>query len=346
MRTPLTAGVAFIASFMALFLAGAAQAARVDNLYTALVPVEDRSAEVREEAIGAALAAVLVRVAGSRGAARSPELEPLLDNAASYVQVFRYEAGSDGLYLSVTFDGAALGQAVAGAGVAVWGRERPEVIIWLAIDYGGGQRVLLSSDSDGSVANAIVKAAEARGLPIKFPLMDAQDRQNISFADVWGGFNQTVESASERYQADAILVGRARRRAGRRLGVDWKLYYASAVMASEGGITEGIENAADFFARKFVVGGETSQTDQVQIEIVGIASVADFARVLTHLENLSVVDDVQISTVNGNSFVFDLHLLGSVDKLRGAISLGDVLLESAPPPADVPGQVLRFRTRP
>jgi len=155
-----------------------------------------------------------------------------------------------------------------------------------------------------------------------------------------------VEDASERYQADAILVGRARRRAGRRLGADWKLYYASAVIASDGSITEGIENAADFFARQFVVGGDASQANQIKIEIDGITSVAVFARVLEHLENLSVVEEVQITEVKGERFVFDLALLGSVDQLRRAISLAKVVQESAPAMPDAPGQLLRFQTLP
>lgn len=346
MRTLLAAILVALALWGSPGMWEVAQAARVEGLYSATVSVDDSTTEVRGEALGLALSAVLVRVTGSRDAANDARLQPLLESASAYVQVYRYHSKADGLALSVTFDGEAIEQAVASAGIPVWGNERPKVIVWLAIDYGGGQRTLLSSDNEGAVANALRGAAEARGIPVSFPLMDAEDREKISFADVWGGFSQTVESASKRYQPDAILVGRARRRQGRRLGVEWKMNYASSVIASEGGITEGIESAADYFARQFVVGGQAAQVRTVRIEVTDITTLAVFARVLAHLENLSIVKDLRIGEVNGDRFGFELSLIGSSEQLTRAIKLANVLQETTSEPIDAPEQMLRFRPVP
>lgn len=300
----------------------------VDNLYAVTVPVADTSEELREEAIGNALGAVLVRVTGSRGASADSRLQRVTDNAAAYVQVYRYGRGDGGeLRLSVTFDGNAVEQAVAAAGLPVWGAERPKLLIWLAVDYGGGQRTIISSDNEGSVANTLRAAATQRGLPVSFPLMDAEDREQVSFADVWGGFNQTIMAASQRYQPDAILTGRARRRQGGRLGVEWRLYFASGVYASDGGLTEGIESAADYFARQFVVGGG-DESGRVMVEVGGIDSVATFAAVISHLETLSAVETVKVLEVRDDTFRIELGLRGSAEQLRRAISLRGLLEEA------------------
>lgn len=324
----------------------AAFAARVDNLFFTEVAVGDTSVEARESALGLALGEVLVRITGARDAAENPELAAIIENAPRFVQVYSYGRTARGQVLSVNFDGEALQDSVASAGIPVWGTERPKVLVWLAIDYGGGQRLLLSEDNEGAVADLIRQAALARGLPMSLPLMDAEDRERIRFADVWGGFTQAVERASQRYQPDAILVGRARRKQGGRLGAEWKLYFASAVLVSEGGLDAGINEAADYFARQFVVGGQSVQARQSRLQVTGIDSLEVYARVLDFLEALSVVEQVRLAEVSEADFVFELGLKGSTEQLRRAIALAGVLQEIDTSADAVPDQILRYRPRP
>ena len=44
------------------------------------------------------------------------------------------------------------------------------------------------------------------GLPIALPLLDLEDMTAVTFADVWGGFDEPVQRASTRYRADATLI--------------------------------------------------------------------------------------------------------------------------------------------
>ncbi len=124
---------------------GASMAARVDDLYSADVSVQDRSEEAREAALEDAMRMVLVRVTGSPQAAARSELEPLIERSASFVQAYRYMRGNANLRLSVSFDGQAVQEAAAASGVPVWGPERPRLLVWLAIDYGGGQRLIVQT---------------------------------------------------------------------------------------------------------------------------------------------------------------------------------------------------------
>lgn len=321
-----------------------AAAARVEGLYSASVQVDDRSPEAREEALTTALEAVLVRVTGSREQARNPALEDLSEQAARYVRSFRYSgAGSDSL-LQVTFDGRALSEAVSQRGVGVWGEERPKVLVWLAIDYGGGQRVIVPADSDGPVASRIRAAADERGLPVSLPLMDAQDRESITFADIWGGFTEAVRAASDRYAPDAILVGRARRGQGGTLRVEWKLYFGAELLASRGRIDAGLQEAADFFARQFVVGGNDAAATGLALRIMGVTELEQYARVLAHLEGLSLVESVTLREARDDELMFDVNLKGSRAQLQRALALGRVVEEVGPAvPSPLDSRELRLR---
>ena len=46
-------------------------------------------------------------------------------------------------------------------------------------------------------------------------LLDLQDQRAVQFTDVWGGFVGSVESASQRYRPQVILLGKLARPRGR-----------------------------------------------------------------------------------------------------------------------------------
>lgn len=313
-----------------LLLAGPAPAsgAQVDGLYAAEVTVEDRSAEAREPALQSAMAAVLVRLTGSTARANSQALSDLIENPNRFVQAYRYGRSGSATRLQVTFDGRALAEAVTRRGVGVWGDQRPKVLVWLAIDYGGGRRLIVPADSDGPVARRIRAAATERGLPVSLPLMDAADRERITFADVWGGFTETLESASRRYAPDAILVGRARRGQGGALRVEWKLHFNSELLATQGGVDAGVQEAADYFARQFVVGGGGTASARMALRIIGVGNLRQYAAILAHLESLSLIESVTLREARDDELLVDVTLRGSRQQLQRALALGRVLKEA------------------
>ena len=107
----------------------------------------------------------------------------------------------------------------------VWGPERPLTLLWVAVDDGVGGRALLGANETTelgapttpqmtalltTVREEIVAAADERGLPIAWPLLDLEDLNAVTFTDVWGGFEDRIVAASTRYRADAVLIGRVR----------------------------------------------------------------------------------------------------------------------------------------
>ncbi|HET9679273.1 MAG TPA: DUF2066 domain-containing protein, partial [Gammaproteobacteria bacterium] len=210
--------------FSLMQVSGPANAADA-SLFQASVPVADQSAAARDEALRNALEVVLVRVTGNPLVASSSAAASLLDNAAHYAGSYHYEQRIPAsvqtqaqvgelaaepepvLHLSASFDPAALERAVRQAGLPYWG-ERPETLVWLAVEEG---RQLVGDANTGIAAkahDALLQAARARGITLIFPLLDTQDRQLVSYTDVWAGFNDRVLAASERYGTDTVLVGK------------------------------------------------------------------------------------------------------------------------------------------
>ena len=296
-----------------------AEAARVDGLYEAEVELEgDQDAAFRS-----ALSEVLVRVTGRRHVIDRPEVEPLLENAAAYAQQFRRVAPNR---FWAAFDGAALERELARLGQPVWGAERPNTLLWIAVDAGGGKRFVVASieefAEEGAIRQQVLEAARGRGVPMVFPLMDAEDRSKASFAEVWGGFEDSILAASERYGVDAVLVGR--------LSADdpghgrWMFYAADGIERWSGGVEDSIGRLADLFAARFAV-VSSGDTRAVRLSVSGLESIEDYGRISRFLGGLTAVESLGVETVEGDEVVFRVALRGEPATLDEAVRLGGLL---------------------
>ena len=199
-----------------------ANAIEVPTLYTAQVQIDQEEDDPRAAAYETALAVVLLRVSGGQ-VVDDPELfEALFPDPAAYVVQFR--PGPDET-LFVSFDGEAVETVLRNAGQSIWGSDRPLTLIWLAVDWGGGEREILGATDDERDASRsinrnrmlrerILDFAERRGLPVAFPLLDSEDLANVGFSDVRR--IRRVDRRCVRPLRDKFRSDRPRRR-GRRL---------------------------------------------------------------------------------------------------------------------------------
>src|SRR5690349_13123561 len=125
--------------------------------------------EIKGEAVGPAvqeaMRRVLVRATGRREAATDPTFTALVTDAARYVQSSRKVAGGSTL---VTFDGAAVEQAISSAGRSVWGTDRPFTFVVFV--------PALNAQAIEGARTELDRAAETRGLPINLapvPVVDS-----------------------------------------------------------------------------------------------------------------------------------------------------------------------------
>jgi len=312
-----------------------AVALEVENLYTVQVPIDRSNPEAREAAYSRALAEVLTRITGSEGAAGSDDLMDLFPNPARYVMQFRSGENDS---LIVTMDGPAIENLLRQAGHPVWGSDRPLTLVWLAVDWGMGDREIIGADSQSTVPGAnrsidrnrllrerVEAAAERRGIPVIFPLLDTEDLGRVSFSGVWGGFDQALLDASRRYGTNSVLVGRVRPSEPYR--DRWMYYFVDQVREWTGGPETAVNLLADTLAEQFAYSGN-APVETVLLTVTGVASVDAFGNIQRLLDKQSIIQAYRIDTVAGQELRLEVEVQGGSDRLAAALEFSGVLERS------------------
>jgi len=360
---PRLAPTTVLASLLAWLLATPVAASQVSDLYEAEVPVEDRSAERRTSGIAEALRTVLVKVTGDRSVVSHPGVAADLGQAYQYVQQYRYRPAPEpvtaeppaeavaetepGWLLWARFDAAAVDRLLQARGLPVWGETRPDAVLWLALED-GRQRFLVGQESRPELVAALEQAAAERGVPVLMPLLDLEDRARVRASDVWGEFEQVLVRASARYSATVVLAARAAR-SGNGWAVQWALYeggsaehWRSFGSAVDLALTTGFQQGVDFIADRYAPVAGAGAEAVVRLEVSGIDSVADYAKVARYLRQLTPGERADPERVKPGSIVYRIRIRGGLNSLRQSLALGGVLdpvAEVAPDPRsgfDVP----------
>ena len=318
--------------FLVLGFLSPAQAVQVSELFTVQIPVESRERDQRLEAIKQGMEQVLVRVTGDGSIDQNAEVEDVIRGAAQYVQRFRYlpADGGEGYKLVIDYDEARLTKNLANRGLPVWGRERPAVLSWIAVSQ-GANRYMISAKGQKNERETLSQAATERGIPLIFPVLDVEDRDKVRIGDLVGGFYDTVDEASARYSADAVLVGRVQQQQGLWVG-RWRLRDGSqtVVFESEGdsldkALTQGVYALASYLASWHATQGFSGQGDTVAVHVAEIGSLAGYFRARDYLKSFDAVVDVTPVAITLSEAELNVRLRGTARDLERLILLGDVL---------------------
>ena len=337
------ARVRFLAlGIMMLCLCTQAMAVEMESLYTVQVPFDPRGTDARNIAYQTALAEVLVRITGTTAIAEWEQIADLFPNPGRFV--LQYRPGPDDS-LVVSLDGPAIEEVLKQAGVSIWGNDRPLTLIWIAVDWGQGEREIVAADDperrpgdarsidrNRLLRERVTEVATRRGIPVLFPLLDIEDLENISFTDIWGGFDDKLLLASARYQAETVLVGRIRPASPQMNR--WTWYLGGERVNWTGETEEVIHMLADALAERFKVDSR-SPLDTIRLTISGIDSVTTFGKVQRYMENLRGVDQVSIESVAGDRINYKIRIRGGVERLQRALELNTMLVPVDPFNQDV-----------
>ena len=334
------AGLAFFLSLLPLLALGVTG----QDLFEAEVPVNSQTPAERSTAMRQALADVLVRVTGQRDLLQHSSGRALLGSAGNYVQQYRYFTVPDSappqLMMRVRFDGEAVRRALRQQGVAFWGdAERPDTLVWLAVED-RGRRYIVSAQDGTQAGRQLELASRQRGIPLLFPLMDLEDQAKVRFSDLWGGFFEHALEASQRYNPQAILIGRLNRSRTGSWVARWNLQVAGSPSTwtnsdnqLAGVLSSGIDNVADTLASRLAVRDAGSSAGMVSVRVHDIRTLAAYARVSDYLASLTAVRQLQVEEVSPTSVHYALQLDGSLQGLTQTIAIGTVL---EPDPAGTP----------
>jgi len=314
-------------------------AVEVPTLYTAEVPLDAQADDPRADAYAAALVEILGRVSGTEVAMNPVLVQELFPRPASYVMQFRPGADNS---LWVSFDGEAIESTLRNAGLTFWGSERPLTLVWLAVDWGQGTREIIGADDpDRTRAESrsidrnrllrerMLEIADKRGLPIVFPLLDTTDLQGVTFADIWGGFDDLILDASTRYDVNSVLIGRIRPSSSQRSR--WTYHFGGTDTTYQGSPEAVVSQVADLLAAEFAVGGN-APVGAVVLNVSGIVSVEAYGSVQSILKNVPLIENFAVTAVSGDTVTYRVDIRGGSKRLSRALRFNGLVEQEVTDP--------------
>jgi hypothetical protein len=270
---------------------------------------------------------VLVRATGSRDAANDPALGGILANAQQYVIATR--PASTGNATTLVFDAAALERDITAAGRAVWPSERPLLLIVLT-----GGAASAAFESRRQVEGALEAAGNRRGQPIRLARPEA-----LGLPTAGDIPTDAALAAAQRLGADAVIIGYGDPAAD---GGAWRWNLSAAGINEtwSGSLEDGVQGSADIFARSAQAFAALPEA-ALLVEVEGVATLRDYARVSDLLAAAGGVRNVQLAEAAGTRATFAVDTRGGVDALQTSLT-GNANFERIDPSA---GGSIAFRFR-
>jgi len=331
---------------MVFWFTSSAQAVNVKGLYSAEInlPVTQSEANMLNQAFRLAAEQVLIKVSGNKEAIIGDLLSQARKQSAGWVAQHSVASLSEllpsddglvpGKQIKVTFYPESIDRFLSQNGLPVWGSNRPSVLVWLASENNGIRR-LSGSNAPSQILNDFARASSLVGVPIYAPLIDQVDQNNITAADVWGFFEDTIANASQRYQTDAVAALRVSNYAGHiggSLMVMQKTGETDRFVLTGDNLESLLDQAsaklANVFASRYASVRNSGSASRLNIQIGGVSNYSSMAKVQAYLESIGVVREVSLVQVKGEQVEYSVEIDGDKQKLFNSISLSRLLIEA------------------
>ncbi len=331
--------------FTALVLVQSGFASSVSGLYESSIKVDSAGSEEQGEnqLIAAAFTHVLIKVSGRSDVASLPAYSAMLKKAESSISQFRYdykdvlvqgeqkEEETREKWFWVRFNVKAIDDLLKQAQIPIWGKIRPETLIWFSQEV-KGKRFLQSQHDEPEIYGVFKHQADTRGISLIFPFMDLQDQSSVSATDIWGNFNDAILLASRRYQAQSTLTVRLFKEPSGLWVSQWNLLMLGDVQSWEirnenldRVLVSGIDELADKLSRQFTQVIREDDDSGILIQINNISGFKDFQEVDDYLRNLATVKSIILMETQQDRAIYQISYLSSKNSLIQEIRLGDLL---------------------
>jgi hypothetical protein len=270
----------------------------------ALRPVQVYQVIVRGAAASTVVAdgmrEALVRATGRRDAPANPALAGILQNAGQYLRGSRSLAGGA---IQLDFDGTALAQAIVAAGATLWDSNRPFTLVAI--------NPVPTGPAGEALRIQLEQTAEGRGLPISLVPLAVTDANGAPLSDA------AVRQSAEALGGDAVLIGRA----DPATPDQWQWHLVSSYSSEEwtGDSNVGVNGAADSLASVAINSGSKTLV-QVAVQVGGVASLNDYARVEQLLRAVPGVQSSGLTAAEGTTALFTIGVRGGGEALVRALT--------------------------
>lgn len=338
--------------FLMLFPLSLAMAQPQGSYYGAAVAVESQSNNERARAAKEGFMEVMLRISGSEEALLNSVVMSHASQALRYVEQYQYKPIQDealltqGLRLNAVmkFSPAIIEKVLLEAQLPFWSN-RPTTLVWLAVDDPVDGRTLVNKQNGGEIIASLEKAAGLRGLPLTYPLLDLDDRLAMPVDNVWEINEEAILAASERYDADVILVGRYTQTSKGELWSIWHYFHDGASRSYDSRISmseEELENPsaalnqealfdrlgvealyplADFLADRYAIRSHAEAGGRLVVQVGGIGDFSRYRQSLNYFEGLAAVSSVLIAGVRQDTLLLYLESEADIDKFLKMVAL-------------------------
>ncbi len=311
--------------------------AEASGPYEAEVAVRNQGDGERNAAFGRALALVLAKVTGDRGAAQRPGVRDELGKAKDYVAGYDYRqdegfsasgAPSFQTTLVTRFKRDDIDQLIQMLGMPSWPMPRPKPVLWLAINDGSGPRLV--GLGQVNAARAILDHAKVRGFALGLPGGNAAEQAAVGA--IWRGDTAAIAGLSRKYSPPMQLIGKLQRGTGEWIAdwtfVDkgktlstWQTKHADARRAMAG----GADGAADALFKRYAKAGTGGPPGTFQVRILGVDSADDYMRLIGYLGDVSIVKRVRPVLAQPGELQLELELATGIAGFARFVDRGGVL---------------------
>ncbi|MEH6582407.1 MAG: DUF2066 domain-containing protein [Halioglobus sp.] len=302
----------------------------VEDLYEAEVAVKDHSAQALSAASREALSEVLVKVSGSVAVLQNPAIGTALGEARSYVQQYSYTRDEDArgdLAARFEFDRSVVSRLVTEAGAPLWTANRPAVLVWIVAQDAKG-RQFVSREVAPDVMMTLEQGFSQRGVPVRFPLFDLQDTASLAIDDAWRLQAAPIFNASERYGVQDILAGRLTGLSTGEWVGDWTYFSGRnridrslTVDSVDSFLLEGVSLVAEQMAGRYAVAASGATAGGIAMTVAGVNSYGDYAKIVSWLEGLELIEHANIETIRGQEIELRLVARADAGQLKTIIEL-------------------------
>lgn len=339
----LPAGAWVLACLGWLVMGSGVRAEVVPDLYraTVLVPGQDESS--RNQALRPALEQVLVKVSGTDQLGANAAIQSALAQPQRWLDAFRYESTTEQLdtgkgprpatHLIVTFASRGVDELLHRAGMPIWPANRPAVLVWLVADHPEFGPMLVAPTEQPEVYEALTAAAARRGLPVIKPLLDLEDQMALTAEQLWNADVAAIGAASERYPTSVVVVGRMSTLPGGEPMISWLLLHQDQqqMFESMGAdmtaiMVDGVARTANYLAGIYAIAPNAQGGSDLQLEIHGVDTFADYNGLMHYLEQQGVVSRMQVLGVNGSVVKVKLVSQGDRTLLINALQIDRKLI--------------------
>ncbi|RLU02059.1 MAG: DUF2066 domain-containing protein [Ketobacter sp.] len=338
--------ITLIALSFLMMLGAVSYGAEITNLYKASVEVENRSAEARDVAVAEGLARVLVRVSGNSAIVAEGTVQDALKGANRYMAQYGYQtretlSPEDGkliktTLLNVSFDEVAVNQFLRKQGFPIWSSSRPNIVLWSAVRDGGGSREVVGGQNQPALQQLFSTQASRRGLPLILPAFDSEDLSQVRAGDIWGMFVDPIKQASQRYQANVVVVAKllvmpdgAQISAAMSLD-DRQQWWEVSGATLEQAVADFMDQLGDRVGARFAVQASLDVGEQVILDVSNVDELRDYARLGEYLDGLLAIRDWRLSLVKGSQHQYLITLESNLEALEQSFRIDRKLLPQPP----------------